>query len=387
MIEIAENDVVRQDGCSSTVSFKPSGDQTTSPQPSLDTLSLATSSMSCTPSNSNMNSNMNLNNYISSSEFNDCSSSVSSQDSSNINIAGRSININITPKRSVFSKYWQKTGQKPTPLKPVKNLSPSDIDIDDAPTSSTATWQVLSSPLHIPFDQHLLQSVSSADLLEDDHDGNDDALQQHALEQPTRAQQQGLQQQQQDQYSTPRRRSILPRAPISQPALKATVKTQKLTRSSWTKSASLTNVAEQYSLYGNNSAITCTTPKTRSLPRMRGSSSLLQPGPSCLRPYQRYSPSNADSRKSPRLSSSASFSMPSSPLLPMMLPTTTTTMMVSQKSVSSLSFSPSPSRGQLSRCGSSSTVSSVSFLEAVDVRHFEPPRETYAGKGWSDYFK
>lgn len=391
MIEIADNAIVLQDGCS-PVSSKPS-DRTISPPLSLETLSISTSSMSYTESDSNTNIHNHNCKYTTTededvnSELNDGSSSVSSLNSSN-NIEGSS--ISITPKRSVFSNYWKKTGQKPTTLQPVKSLSASDSvsTLDNDARTSIATSHVLSSPLHFPLDRHLLQSMSSADFLEDDDAGNssyhDDTSPEHASEQPPQAQHQDQQLQQQQGQPLQRRRSILPRAPASHPALKSTstVMTQRR-RSSWRKSASLSNVAEGYSCYGNNSPLACTTPKTRSLPGMRSSSStsLLQPGPSCLRPYQKYSPSKADadaySRRSLVLSSSTSWSASSSssPSSPTMLPK----MMSSGASVSS--------RDQLSRCGSSSTVSLVSFLEAVDVRHFEPPRETYAGKGWSDYFK
>jgi hypothetical protein len=161
--------------------------------------------------------------------------------------------------------------------------------------------------------------------------------------------------------SPQRRRSILPPAPMSHPALKSTVTHGT---KSWRKSVSLSNV-ESYSRR-NSLPLDAHKHKTNSLPRMRSSSCILQvqPGPSCLRSYQKYSPSRpSETRKS--LDSELS-SSPCASAMP------------SSASASSLVSSSGHSR--------SSSTSSVSFLEAVDVRHFEPPRETYSGKGWSEYF-
>ena len=274
---------------------------TLSALPALENLSISTESTEATSSNED----------ISSSDFNDCSSSISSQDSNNFVATG-----NRTVKRSVFSQYWKKTGQKPVQLRPIKPLeSPSQSE----PSSLVKS----SSPSTLParFDPSMA-ALSKADLLEDDECDSDSLPQEEpkkSLEQVAASPAHG------------QRRSILPPPPVANAALK-----------SWSRkprSASFSHLE------------TCSPSKHQlltevdSIPRRRSASSLnSRPGPSCLRPYQRYSLSRASS--------------------------------------SSLEGANTPRR--LSRSDSSS--SSVSFQEAVDIRHFEPPRESYAGKGWSEHF-
>ncbi len=283
---------------------------TLSPLPALESLSISTES---TDANSN-------NEDTSSSDFNDCSSSISSQDSNNFvatgNLASRTV------KRSVFSQYWKKTGQKPVQLKPIK---PPESPSQSQPSS----FEKSTSPSALPtrlFDPRIA-SLSKADLLEDDACDSDSDCQSLPQEEPKKSLEQVA--------ASPahgRRRSILPPPPVSNPALK-----------SWTKkprSASFSHLE------------TCSQSKHKlltnvdSIPRRRSASALnSQPGPSCLRPYQKYS--------------------------------------LSRSSTSSCLEGSNHAR-RLLRSDSSS--SSVSFQETVDIRHFEPPRESYAGKGWSDYF-
>jgi len=287
------------------------------PLPSLENLSISTESTEAASSYSRQDEE------LCSSEFNDCSSSVSSQDSNNFVATG------YPKKRSVFSQYWQKTGQKPVLLRPIKPQSAADLDIRKSPSQVGDATLIAKPPsnsaLLYPLDTSIA-SLSNADLLED-HDCESDCqnsstpklpLEQHASAEPANP-------------PLVRRRSILPPAPIANPALR-----------SWKKSASLSNVEA----YSGNSKLAH---KTHSLPRMRSSSMILQP---CLRPYQKYSPS--------KQTSSTSLS-----------------------EATSSEASPASSR-VLKR--SDSSCSSVSFQETVDVRHFEPPQLTYAGKGWSDYF-
>lgn len=299
---------------------------TLSPLPSLENLSVSTESTEATPIRNQQDED------ICSSEFNDCSSSISSQDSNNFVASGNPPRAPF--KRSVFSQYWQKTGQTPVVLRPVKSLPNSDCatDSSDADASHVASANSTSSSLPYTIDRSIA-SMSNADFLED-HDDEDDANDGEASSR--------------DEFSLGdnskeggphpplrRRRSILPPAPVSQPVLR-----------SWKKSASLSNV-ECYSRISNK----LLAHKSQSLPRMRSSSSILQPGPSCLRPFQKYSPSKSNDPKSSE----------------------------DQPTVSPCS----PRR--LLRSDSSS--SSVSFQEAVDVRHFEPPRQIHSEKGWSEYFK
>ena len=277
---------------------------TLSPLPSLETLSISTESTEATRKESEDED-------FCSSEFNDSSSSVSSQDSNN-----------FVAKRSVFSQYWQKTGQTPLLLRLSKSPSSPDRMIGKGSTKVYST-SIATPAAPTSFSSSLyplgnsIASLSNADLLEDDECD--------------------ISTQDEDEFEPPmeevtpspigRRRSILPPAPTSHPAMK-----------SWRKSASLSNV-EGYSRWDRHHL----EHKTRSLPRMR-SSPAIQPGPSCLRPHQRYSPSKAEASRPLSQASPRTF------------------------------------------LRSDSNSSSVSFQEAVDVRHFEPPRMLFAGKGWSDYF-
>jgi len=372
--------------------------------PSLEALSISTNNIR---DNCNNDIAVDIGNDLDDScsyDFNDCSSSVSSQDSSNI----RSESITrISSKRSVFSQYWRKTGQKPVPMRPLISLSTSDLlrrspyTLQSPQTQEVETvassWNVKgsnwdrnssstslnsnSSSVDLHLDRALLKSFSNAELLEDNV--CDEYTEGSASQSPPSRPQSHLESQSpsssQSQSpttpSTPRRRSILPPAPMSHPALKSTLRMQQR---SWRKSVSLSSVNEySCSNYYNNYSLGAS-PKTRSMPRMRSSSSILQPGASCLRPTQKYSPCRPDVSSRKKMAPPLSLSIPPLPSQlqspsPLQLPTTES--------------SGSASSSQLSRCGSSSTVSSVSFLEAVDVQHFEPPRETYSGKGWSEYFK
>ena len=305
IVSLARTDV-DSEGCRSA--------DTLSPLPSLETLSVSTESTDATPIRYNQDED------LGSSEFNDCSSSVSSHDSNNFVANG---NPSRAPKRSFFSQYWQKTGQTPVPLRPIKTFPdtelPSECSNQDA--SNDTSESTTSSSMPYPIDRSIA-CMSNADFLEDDDEDND-------CEPSTQDESSSRQHAEEEGPHPPprRRRSILPPAPASQPSLR-----------SWKKSASLSNV-EGYSRYPNQLAH-----KTHSLPRMRSSSSILQPGPSCLRPLPKYSPSKTN------------LSELSSPLTPRRL------------------------------LRSDSSSSCVSFHQAVDVRHFEPPKETYAGKGWSEYF-
>ena len=278
---------------------------TLSPLPALENLSISTESTEATSNNED----------ISSSDFNDCSSSISSQDSNNFVATG-----NRTVKRSVFSQYWKKTGQKPVQLRPIKPL--------ERPSQSEPSSLVKSSsPSTLParFDPSIA-TLSKADLLEDDECDSDSDSQFLSHEEPKKSLEQVA--------ASPahgQRRSILPPPPVANAAFK-----------SWSRkprSASFSHLE------------TCSPSKHKlltevdSIPRRRSASSLnSRPGPSCLRPYQRYSLSTA----------------------------------------SSSSFEGAKATRRLSRSDSSS--SSVSFQETVDIRHFEPPHESYAGKGWSEHF-
>lgn len=390
----------------------PTDSDRSSPLPSLEALSISTNNSG---TNCNNDIDVDIGNDLDDScgsEFNDCSSSVSSQDSSNI----RSESITRIPsKRSVFSQYWRKTGQKPVPLRPLKSLSTSDLlrrspyTLQSPQTQEVETvassWDVKvsnrdrnssstslnsnSSPVDLHIDRALLKSFSNAEFLEDNdcHEYTEGSASQSP---PSRSQSHlqsqspsSSQSQSPTTPSTPRRRSILPPAPMSHPALKSTLRTQQR---SWRKSVSLSSVNEySRSNYYNNSSLGAS-PKTRSMPRMRSSSSILQPGASCLRPTQKYSPCRPD--VSSRKTMVSPLSSPLSPPLSLSIPPLPSQLQSpSLLQLPTIESSGSASDSHLSRCGSSSTVSSVSFLEAVDVRHFEPPRETYSGKGWSEYFR
>jgi len=379
-------------------------DRTLSPPPSLETLSISTSSSSTT-NNGNCiydgdEINDNDNDNDNGSEFNDCSSSVSSQDSSNIVYC----TTRTPPKRLVFSQYWQKTGQKPIPFRGVKSPSNSALSgrspytlppqtssltaaTLDASTSISSTTPSMSpfnsSSSLFSIDRLLNKSMSNADLLEDD--GNcscpNTETEGSALKATQLLESQSLSRTQtqtqtpsQTPARRPRRRSILPPAPMSHPALKSTV--THATRS-WRKSVSLSNVG---GCYARNRELIATN-KTRSLPRLP-SSSVLLPGNSCLRPHQKYSPSkkNLANIDTDTVTVNADFGN-----IPISRKPESTTRQCSTLTSSSSTTTTMQFPGLLTRSDSAS--SSVSFLEAVDVRHFEPPRETYSGKGWSDYFK
>jgi len=364
MIEIAganENAVVRQINDTRSINIdgfpgrKPSG-RRFSPLPSLETLSISTTTSSVV--NNHLNYSRAGNNGDGNDddihddndngcELNDCSSSVSSQYSDNAN-ASRNPH-----KRSVFSQYWKKTGQKPVPLRPVRLISTPNL-LQSIPPGLTqgsspftaATDSPGSTSAYGDYDHRAIRSMSNADFLEDDDDScchDVPASQQVTLEFP-------VPHAPSPTSPSKRRRSILPPAPRSHPALK-----------SWRKSLSLSSV-EEYSRM--TTPALDTEHKTQSLPRMRSTGS--QPLHSCFRPNPKYSPmSNSASRKRLDLLS-----------------------LSSSHTISESGSSSSLRPGLLLRTESgSSTGSSVSFLEAVDVRHFEPPRQLYAGQGWSDYFK
>jgi len=373
MIEIAaanENAVVRQiDDTRSTnidgfPGSKPSG-RTFSPLPSLETLSLSTTTSSVVNNHlkysgagNNGNDDDIHDDNDNGCELNDCSSSVSSQYSDNAN-ASRN-----PPKRSVFSQYWKKTGQKPVPLRPVKLIStpnllqriPPGLTQESSPLTAAADSPGSTSAYSVD-DHRAIRSMSNADFLEDDDDSCcrdvPAASRQVTLEFPAPHA---------PSPSSPskRRRSILPPAPRSHPALKKS--TIAKGSQSWRKSLSLSSV-EEYSRM--TTPALDTEHKTQSLPRMRSTGS--QPLHSCFRPNPKYSLSKSDSASRKRLD-----------LLSLL----------SSHTISESGSSSSLRPGMLLRTEScSSTGSSVSFLEAVDVRHFEPPRQHYAGQGWSDYFK
>ena len=284
---------------------------TLSPLPALENLSISTESTEATSSNED----------ISSSEFNDCSSSISSQDSNNFVATGTF--ASRTVKRSVFSQYWKKTGQKPVQLRPIKPEDESRPQSEPSKVDQPASVSTIPPPL---FDPNIA-SLSKADLLEDNDCDSDSDCQSFTQEEPKKS----LDQVAANTASPGRRRSILPPAPVANPALK-----------SWSKSRSASFSHVESCSQSNRQLLAN---DVDSIPRRRSASSLhSQPGPSCLRPYQRYSLSR----------------------------------------VSSSSLEGASTSRKLLRSDSSS--SSVSFQEAVDIRHFEPPRESYAGKGWSELF-
>ena len=350
----------------------PSPDSKATLTPSLDGLSISTTSSNQTSDNKDQTKYNGDREQQNGSEFNDCSSSLSSQDSSNVL---SSYTAKTFSKRSVFSQYWQKTGQKPVSLRPIRSLSTSDISPPSLHSLSTlqeserTSWtgstceasseSLKASSSQSPPENPLSCAVTNAELLEDDGDSSlyeDDGTIQGSADPPYRASEEPSQPPPIHQPLV-RRRSILPPAPTSHPALRATL--GKTSARSWRKSASLNNV-EEYS----RSTPLHARQKTRSLPGIRSSSSsssfLQSPGPSCLRPQPRYSPDTTSQRSLAPSPSPSRHSLPSMP----------------------------DSTNQLERrlSRADSTTSSVSFQEAVDVRHFEPPRETYSGKGWSDYF-
>eukprot|EP00535_Pseudo-nitzschia_heimii_P009301 CAMPEP_0197178274 /NCGR_PEP_ID=MMETSP1423-20130617/3608_1 /TAXON_ID=476441 /ORGANISM="Pseudo-nitzschia heimii, Strain UNC1101" /LENGTH=387 /DNA_ID=CAMNT_0042627981 /DNA_START=534 /DNA_END=1697 /DNA_ORIENTATION=+ len=345
--------------------------------PSLDGLSISTTSSTQVSDNKEKTIFSELREYDNGSDFNDCSSSLSSQDSGNV---FNSYAAKPCPKRSVFSQYWQKTRQKPVALRPLKSLSASDLcrsssgslstrDESRENSSAGSTFDASSrsskdSSLHSSFGTFLSCSVTTAELLEDDgvsslyddDDDDDDGEAQDSDATSHRPSHQPPQPPPPTHNHPMRRRSILPPAPAASPVFRATFGKTTSAARSWRKSASLTNVEEYSRSVPLNSRH-----KTRSMPGTRScssSSSLLRsPGRSCLRRNPKYSPNNTASQRT----------------------------LASPPSASSLSV-PSMREESPVLSRADSMTSSVSFQEAVDVRHFEPPRETYSGKGWSDYF-
>lgn len=364
--QTAGDDVNREERTDSKASSIP---------PSLDGLSISTTSSTRVSDSKEKTIFSELREYDNGSEFNDCSSSLSSQDSGNVfnsNAAAKPC-----PKRSVFSQYWQKTRQKPVSLRPLKSLSTSDLcgsssgslsttrDESRGNSSAGSTFDASSrSSKDSSFGTSLSCSVTTAELLEDDgvsslYDDDDDDDDGEAQDSDATSHQPPTQPPPPTHNHPMRRRSILPPAPAANPVFRATFgkTTSAAADGSWRKSASLTNVEEYSRSVPLNSRH-----KTRSMPGTRScsSSSLLRsPGRSCLRRIPKYSPNNNTASQR--------------------------TTMASPPSASSLSvLSMQEESPALSRADS--MTSSVSFQEAVDVRHFEPPRETYSGKGWSDYF-
>lgn len=313
--------------------------------------------------------------------YSDCSSSVSSQNecchSNDTTTASNSTNNTHTrnsPGRSVFSGYWERTGQKPIPIRSMRSLKGFDSSQSPAAHPASSSMASPSTPRgysssrsRYPHDVSLHPSVSDVDLLEEDDvvptGIHSDAMARSPV--PSHS-----------QSHERRRRSILPVAPLSHPALRTTK-----TRRSCRKSASLPCVDVHVHAHHR---LLVSTDMARSLPRMI--SGPFTPRASCLRPFQKYSPNRNDSSRSNATA-------------------TTCTADSSGSSSAASSFSSTDSmqmplrpgdddsvlwRPQMTCSSSSSLVSvtsSVSFLDAVDVRHFEKPRETYAQKGWSDYFK
>jgi hypothetical protein len=310
--------------------------------------------------------------------FHDCSSSVSSQETSNSksNVndntsTGHYMNIN---KRSVFNQYWKKTGQKPIPIRSMRSTFSSTtslIHTCDIGSVSTNFLSSYSSP-HPPSPStattsfpeqdysQLLCSVSNADLLEDDTVARSDADAVASITMPI--------------GTDKRRRSILPAQKQNHSATTDTDlirETMTTNTRSWRKSSSLSSLQQQKRSTIND--ITCTNNihhnhQHRSLTRLSSSTT---PTTSCLRSFQRYSPSKNDTAAATAVITAV---MDSS-----------LNLSASASSVLSISSSASTS----SSCSSSSSVSSksnVRFDLEVDVRHFEPPKEKYAQKGWSEQF-
>jgi len=321
------------DGSSSTSKHASRESNNLSPPPPLDTLSISTATLSSTT----------IATEDISSEFNcDCSSSVSSQDSNYLQLhAAATTTKHASPKRSVFSQYWKKTGETPMTLRSPRPDILSDTathkPTPPTPPRSKRFPQSSSTSSHHTSEQ-LDRSLTNADLLEDDGESSSSSFPEEeesssSVDLPPTP-----------QASSPRRRSILPQVAPSFPHHRySTSSIESLCR----KSMSLSSVEEAYALGSLNDAH-----KSRSLPRMRSTSALLKPKASCLRRYQKYSPcknSNGDDN--------------------------------SPTAIQHLKHS------DLKRSDSSSTVSSVTFQEAVDIRHFEPPKFFHSKKGWSEYFK
>ena len=348
--------------------------------PHLETLS--TSTTSSDPSTSTTIIVNKIHNHNNAEDFHDCSSSVSSQETinSNSNVNDNTstdqyININVN-KRSVFTQYWNKTGQKPIPIRSMRSTfssATSLIHTCDIGSVSTNFLSSYSSPLPpststLTFpeqdDSQLLCSVSNADLLEDDTVAKSDADVVTSITTP--------------KGTEKRRRSILPAQKQNNHTATSDTdlirETMSRNTSSWRKSTSLSSLQQRKrsTIDFNN---TCSNNNIhhnhqhQSLTRLSSSTT---PSTSCLRSFQRYSPSKNDTAAATAVITAV---MDSSSL----------DLSASASSMLSLSSSTSTS----SSCSSSSSVSSksnVRFDLEVDVRHFEPPKEKYAHKGWSAQF-
>jgi len=334
-------------------------------------------------------------------EFHYCSSSVSSsQDSKNSNSnvdANSNTNWNTdmntdycSNKRSVFSRYWKKTGHTPIPIRSMRSSSSSrslSLITSDSVDSISSSYSTIGSPSpstsssFISFENcPLLDTVSNADLLEDDimarpipkmiSTDYDTAAATPPTVLTTTAATTGTK-------GTERRRSILPAAPIShlvhqcQPNLGR--ETMTMNTRSWRKSASLSSLQGQRSTTSDhNRHILNSADKTRSSTRLLLSSSSSTPSASCLRPYQRYSPSKNNHINAATVAANID----------------TNSSNISNSNAMDVSLN-SPTSISLSSVSSYSITfsSNVRFdLEAVDIRHFEPPKEKYAEKGWSEHF-
>jgi hypothetical protein len=393
--------------------------------PHLETLSTSTTSSTTTDDNpvdhpctgmtmtTNTNTNTNTTTIVNNKdhnnnnaeEFHDCSSSVSSQETSNSSVnantntstsADHYSNSNSNSnKRSVFTQYWMKTGQKPIPIRSMRSSFSSTTslihtcDIGSVNTnflssyssphppspSPSITANTSSSSLPLPLslssfheqdDSQLLCSVSNADLLEGDtvaRSGADDAT--SIITTP--------------KGTDKRRRSILPPRNQNHPAITTdtdlTREVMAMNTSSWRKSSSLSSLQQRGTRYNNNGTIGTNNihhnHQHRSLTKL---SSTTTPSTSCLRSLQRYSPSKNDTAAATAVINTV---MDSSSLN--LSASTSTSSVLSVSSTSSTASS----------CSSSSSVSSTSnvrFDLEVDVRHFEPPKEKYAQKGWSGHF-
>ena len=350
--------------------------------PHLETLSTSTTSSDPSTSTTIIVNNK-IHNHNNAEDFHDCSSSVSSQETinSNSNVNDNTstdqyININVN-KRSVFTQYWNKTGQQPIPIRSMRSTFSSTtslIHTCDIGSVSTNFLSSYSSPLPpststLTFpeqdDSQLLCSVSNADLLEDDTVAKSDVDAVTSITTP--------------KGTEKRRRSILPAQKQNNHTATSDTdlirETMSMNTSSWRKSTSLSSLQQRKRSTINDINTTCSNNNIhhnhqhRSLTRLSSSTT---PSTSCLRSFQRYSPSKNDTAAATAVITAV---MDSSSL----------DLSASASSMLSLSSSTSTS----SSCSSSSSVSSksnVRFDLEVDVRHFEPPKEKYAHKGWSAQF-
>ena len=350
--------------------------------PHLETLSTSTTSSDPSTSTSTTIIVNKIHNHNNAEDFHDCSSSVSSQETinsnSNVNDSTSTdqySNINVN-KRSVFTQYWNKTGQQPIPIRSMRSTFSSTtslIHTCDIGSVSTNFLSSYSSPLPpststVTFpeqdDSQLLCSVSNADLLEDDTVAKSDVDAVTSITTP--------------KGTEKRRRSILPAQKQNNHTATSDTdlirETMSRNTSSWRKSTSLSSL-QQRKRSTINDITTCSNNNIhhnhqhRSLTRLSSSTT---PSTSCLRSFQRYSPSKNDTAAATAVITAV---MDSSSL----------DLSASASSMLSLSSSTSTS----SSCSSSSSVSSksnVRFDLEVDVRHFEPPKEKYAHKGWSAQF-